>query len=213
MPSTCYYQHRVDPEVPIEEVAGAVKDLIQQARSSTSGFPKPPQRRSAAHTPYSRSPRCKANTRSGTASPRRKCCRPLRSLESASFPISPLGKGFLTGKIDETTTIDSSDFRSTVPDLRRRTEGEQGTGGPACQDRAAEEGDARVKSRSPGCWRKSHGSFRSQARPSCIGSRKTSVRQLSNLRPDDLQEIEGAASKITVQGARYPEHIEQWSNR
>ena len=66
------YQHRVDPNVPIEDVAGAVKDLIQQARSSTSACPKRAQKPFAAHTPCSRSPLCKANIRCGREPPRRK---------------------------------------------------------------------------------------------------------------------------------------------
>ena len=111
-----YYQHRVDPEVPIEDVAGAVKDLIRAGqgealRTLRSGGDRP----SAAPTPSSRSLPCRASTRSGTASPRRRCCRRSRSSGSASFPSALSGKGFLTGAIDATTTFDSSDFRNTVP--------------------------------------------------------------------------------------------------
>jgi aryl-alcohol dehydrogenase-like predicted oxidoreductase len=66
------YQHRVDPNVPIEDVAGAVKELIQQARSSTSDFPRQAQRQFVAHTQSSRSLLCRANTRCGQEPPRRK---------------------------------------------------------------------------------------------------------------------------------------------
>jgi len=70
-----FYQHRVDPNVPIEDVAGAVKDLIREARLSTSGFPSRACRRSGGHTPCSRSPQFRANTRSGGENPSRRSCR------------------------------------------------------------------------------------------------------------------------------------------
>ena len=110
-----FYQHRVDPNVPIEEVAGAVKDLIGKARSSTSAFPKPVRRRFVGRTRYSRSLRSRANTPSGRAIRKRKCCRRCEELGIGFVPWSPLGQGFLTGKIDETMTFDSSDFRSSFP--------------------------------------------------------------------------------------------------
>ena len=139
-----FYQHRVDPDVPIEDVAGAVKDLIRRARSSTSASPKPACRRSAAPTPSSRSRRSRANTRCGGDAPKRKCCRRSRNSGSASFPFSPLGKGFLTGKIDENTDVRQHRLPQHRPSLYAGgPEGEPGPGRSARRDRGTEEGDAR----------------------------------------------------------------------
>jgi hypothetical protein len=80
-----FYQHRVDPKVPIEAVAAAVKELIQEGRFGTSVFPKRLQRRSVAPTPFSRSLRSRTNIRCGREILKRKCYRPLRKLGSASF--------------------------------------------------------------------------------------------------------------------------------
>ena len=86
-----------------------------RARSSTSACPRRACRRSAAPTRSSRSRPSRASTRCGGGSPRRRSCRRWRSSGIGFVPFSPLGKGFLTGKIDETTTFDSTDFRNTVP--------------------------------------------------------------------------------------------------
>ena len=110
------YQHRVDPNVPIEDVAGTVKELIEAGQGhATSASPRPASRTSAAPTPCSRSRRCRASTRSGGASPRTRSCPTLEELGIGFVPFSPLGKGFLTGAIDETTKFESGDFRNTVP--------------------------------------------------------------------------------------------------
>ncbi len=82
------YQHRVDPNVPIEDVAGAVKELIQPARSSTSGFPRQAQRPSVAHTRSSRVTALQSEYSLWWRKPRRKCYRPSRNSESASCPIA-----------------------------------------------------------------------------------------------------------------------------
>ena len=110
-----FYQHRVDPDVPIEDVAGTVKDLIARARSSTSGCRKPARRRSAAPTRFSRSPRCRASTRCGGASRSSEILPTLEELGIGFVPFSPLGKGFLTGTIDDKTTFEPTDFRNVVP--------------------------------------------------------------------------------------------------
>ncbi len=110
------YQHRVDPEVPIEDVAGAVKDLIHaRARSSTSVCPKRARRRSGARTPSSRWPRCRASIRCGFASRKQEVIPTLEELGIGFVPFSPLGKGFLTGTIDDKTTFEATDFRNIVP--------------------------------------------------------------------------------------------------
>jgi aryl-alcohol dehydrogenase-like predicted oxidoreductase len=101
--------------VPIEDVAGAVKDLIQQGKASTSAFLKQACKQSVVHTPSNRSLPSKANTRCGRQPLRRKRYQPSRKLGIGFVPYSPLSKGFLTGKMGENTTFDSSDFRSTLP--------------------------------------------------------------------------------------------------
>ncbi len=100
-----FYQHRVDPDVPIEDVAGAVKDLIQQGKVKHFGLSEAGARRSAAPTPSSRSLRSRANTRCGSESPEAEVLPTLEELGIGFVPFSPLGKGFLTGKIDEDTTL------------------------------------------------------------------------------------------------------------
>ena len=93
------YQHRVDPNVPIEDVAGAVKELIDAGQGAALRHVGGGRRqRSAARTRCSRSRRCRASTRCGGASRRRRSCRRSRSSASASCPFSPLGSGFLTGR-------------------------------------------------------------------------------------------------------------------
>jgi aryl-alcohol dehydrogenase-like predicted oxidoreductase len=89
-----FYQHRVDPDVPIEDVAGAVKELIDQGKVSTSVFLKPECKRSVARTPSSQSRQSKTNTRYGSEILRRNCCRWLRNLESVSSRTAPLAGAF-----------------------------------------------------------------------------------------------------------------------
>ena len=108
------YQHRVDPNVPIEDVAGAVKDLIQAGKVKHFGLSEAGVQPSAAPTPSSPSPLCKANIRSGP-DPRKEVIPTLEELGIGLVPYSPLGKGFLTGKIDENAKFESTDFRSTLP--------------------------------------------------------------------------------------------------
>ena len=109
------YQHRVDPEVPMEDVAGAVKELIEQGRFGFSVCPRRAQDRSAAPMRCSRLQRCKASIPYGRASRRTGSSQPSEDLGIGLVPYSPLGKGFLTGKIDESTTLDTSDLRNRIP--------------------------------------------------------------------------------------------------
>ena len=109
-----FYQHRVDPEVPIEDVAGAVKDLIRKARSSTSACPK----RACGPAPRARGPaghRAAKRIFAVVARAREGILPALEELGIGFVPFSPLGKGFLTGNITENTTFESSDFRNIVP--------------------------------------------------------------------------------------------------
>ena len=110
-----YYQHRVDPEVPIEDVAGAVKDLIQQGKVKHFGLSEAAAktiRRAHAVQPVTA---VQSEYSLWYRDPEKEVLPTVEELGIGFVPFSPLGKGFLTGKIDETTTFDSSDFRNTVP--------------------------------------------------------------------------------------------------
>src|SRR5207342_2465665 len=110
-----FYQHRVDPNVPIEEVAGAVKDLIQQGKVRHFGLSEAGAqtiRRAHAVQPVTA---LQSEYSLWWREPETKVMPTLEELGIGFVPFSPLGKGFLTGKIDENTTFDSSDFRNTVP--------------------------------------------------------------------------------------------------
>ena len=208
-----YYQHRVDPEVPIEEVAGVVKDLIQQGKVKHFGMSEAAQktiRRAHAVQPVTA---VQSEYSLWYREPEKEVLPTLEELGIGFVPYSPLGKGFLTGKIDETTKIDSSDFRSSVP----RFNPENRKANQGMVDLLAK--IAQRKNATPGqialAWLLAQkpwivpipGTTKLHRLEENIAA--TAV----ELTPDDLEEIENAASKITVQGARYPEHIEQWSNR
>jgi aryl-alcohol dehydrogenase-like predicted oxidoreductase len=208
-----YYQHRVDPEVPIEEVAGTVKDLIQQGKVRHFGMSEAAAktiRRAHAVQPVT----AVQSEYSLWFRDREKDLLPtLEELGIGFVPYSPLGKGFLTGKIDETTALDSTDFRSTLP----RFTPENRKANQALVNLLAK--IAQRKKATPAqialAWLLAQkpwivpipGTTKLQRLEENIGS--VSI----ELTRDDLREIEGAAAKITVQGARYPEHIEAMSNR
>jgi aryl-alcohol dehydrogenase-like predicted oxidoreductase len=110
-----FYQHRVDPDVPIEDVAGAVKDLIQEGKVKHFGLSEAAAetiRRAHAVQPVTA---VQSEYSLWTRGPEAKVLPTLEELGIGFVPYSPLGKGFLTGKIDENTTFDSSDFRNTLP--------------------------------------------------------------------------------------------------
>ena len=108
------YQHRVDPDVPIEDVAGAVKELIEAGKVRHFGLSEAARGPSVARTPSSPSPPCRASTRCGGGRPRRRSSRPSRSSASASSRSARSARAS-SREIDETTTFDSSDFRTTFP--------------------------------------------------------------------------------------------------
>jgi len=208
-----YYQHRVDPEVPIEDVAGAVKDLIQQGKVKHFGMSEAAAktiRRAHAVQPVTA---VQSEYSLWFREPEREVLPTLEELGIGFVPFSPLGKGFLTGKIDETTTFDSTDFRSTIP----RFTPENRKANQALVDLLQK--IAQRKKATPGqialAWLLAQkpwivpipGTTKLHRLEENIGAAAV------ELTPDDLREIESAASKITVQGARYPEHIERMSNR
>jgi aryl-alcohol dehydrogenase-like predicted oxidoreductase len=208
-----YYQHRVDPEVPIEEVAGAVKDLIQQGKVKHFGMSEAAAktiRRAHAVQPVTA---VQSEYSLWFRNPEKEVLPALEELGIGFVPYSPLGKGFLTGKIDETTAFDSSDFRNTIP----RFTPEARKANQALVDLLQK--IAQPKKATPGqialAWLLAQrswivpipGTTKLNRLEENIGAAAV------ELTIDDLREIESAASKIPVQGARYPEHIEQMSGR
>jgi aryl-alcohol dehydrogenase-like predicted oxidoreductase len=208
-----YYQHRVDPEVPIEEVAGALKDIIQQGKVKHFGLSEAAPktiRRAHAVQPVTA---VQSEYSLWYRDPEKEVLATLEELGIAFVPFSPLGKGFLTGKIDEMTIFDSSDFRNTVPRFNPENRKEN----QALVDLLQR--IAHWKKATPGqialAWLLAQ-------KPWIVpipGTTKLhrleeNIRAAAvELTADDLREIESAASRITITGARYPEHIEQMSNR
>ena len=208
-----YYQHRVDPEVPIEEVAGAVKDLIKQGKVKHFGLSEAAAatiRRAHAVQPVTA---VQSEYSLWFRNPEKEVLPALEELGIGFVPYSPLGKGFLTGKIEEDTKFDSTDFRSVLP----RFAPEALKANQALVNLLHQ--IAERKKATPGqialAWLLAQ-------KPWIVPIPGTTKlhRLEENIRAaeveltlEDLRDIENAASKITVQGARYPEHIERMSNR
>jgi len=207
-----YYQHRVDPEVPIEDVAGTVKELIQQGKVKHFGMSEAAAktiRRAHAVQPVT----AVQSEYSLWYRDREKDLLPtLEELGIGFVPFSPLGKGFLTGKMDENTPLDSTDFRSTLP----RFTPENRKANLALVDLLGKiaQGKKAAPAQIALAWLLAQkpwivpipGTTKLNRLDENIGAAAV------ELSPNDLREIESAASKITVQGARYPEHIERMSN-
>jgi aryl-alcohol dehydrogenase-like predicted oxidoreductase len=204
-----FYQHRVDPEVPIEEVAGAVKDLIQAGKVKHFGLSEAgihTVRRAHAVQPVT----ALQNEYSlWWRKPEAEVLPALEELGIGFVPFSPLGKGFLTGKIDENTTFDKSDFRNIVP--RFTPEARQAN--QALVDLLKSIGAQ--KNATPAqialAWLLAQkpwivpipGTTKLSRLEENIGA--VSI----ELTADDVREIESAAANIKVQGARYPEELER----
>jgi aryl-alcohol dehydrogenase-like predicted oxidoreductase len=208
-----YYQHRVDPDVPIEDVAGAVKDLIQEGTVRHFGLSEAGVqtiRRAHAVQPVTA---VQSEFSLWWREPEEEILPTLEEFGIGFVPFSPLGKGFLTGKIDDTTTFDSSDFRNTVLCF-------------TLENRKANQILVDLLTRI---------AAKKQATPAQVALAwllaqrpwivpipgTTKLNRLEEnlgavdveLTPDDLREIEGAASKITVQGARYTESSQRMIDR
>jgi aryl-alcohol dehydrogenase-like predicted oxidoreductase len=207
------YQHRVDPNVPIEDVAGAVKDLIQEGKVKHFGLSEAGVqtiRRAHAVQPVTA---LQSEYSLWTRTPEKEVIPTLEELGIGLVPYSPLGKGFLTGKIDEHAKFDSSDFRSTLP----RFTPEALKANQALINLLASIGEP--KKATPAqmalAWLLAQkpwivpipGTTKLHRLDENIGA--VSI----ELTPDDLRDIENAASKITVQGARYPEKLEELTGR
>jgi aryl-alcohol dehydrogenase-like predicted oxidoreductase len=203
------YQHRVDPNVPIEDVAGAVKDLIQEGKVKHFGLSEAGVktiRRAHAVLPVTA---LQSEYSLWTRTPEKEVIPTLEELGIGLVPYSPLGKGFLTGKMDESARFDSSDFRSTLP----RFTPEALKANQALIDLLAGIGERKhaTTAQIALAWLLAQkpwmvpipGTTKLHRLDENIGA--VSV----ELTPDDLRDIEQAAAKITVQGARYPEKLEQ----
>ncbi|RPI08770.1 MAG: aldo/keto reductase [Acidobacteriales bacterium] len=208
-----FYQHRVDTEVPIEDVAGAVKDLIQEGKVKHFGLSEAGVktiRRAHAVQPVAA---LQSEYSLWWRSPEAEVLPALEELGIGFVPFSPLGKGFLTGKIDENTTFDSSDFRNIVP----RFTPEARKANQALVDLLT--WVAEQKQATPAqialAWLLAQkpwivpipGTTKLHRLDENIGALSV------ELTPGDLRDIGNAASKITVQGARYPEKLEQMTGR
>ncbi len=204
-----YYQHRVDPNVPIEDVAGAVKDLIRDGKVKHFGMSEAGVqtiRRAHAVQPVT----ALQNEYSlWWRRPEEEVLPALEELEIGLVPYSPLGKGFLTGKITEDRTFASTDIRNTIP----RFTPEARKANQALVDLLAD--IAGRKKATPArialAWLLAQkpwivpipGTTKLNRLEENIGAASI------GLTPDDLKEVEIAASKITIEGARYPEHLER----
>src|SRR5947209_4835264 len=204
-----FYQHRVDPDVPIEDVAGAVKELIRQGKVKHFGLSEAGAetiRRAHAVQPVTA---VQSEYSLWWREPEKDVLPTLEELGIGFVPFSPLGKGFLTGKIDENTTFDSSDFRNIVP----RFTPEARKANQALVDLLKRIGER--KKATPAqialAWLLAQkpwivpipGTRKRERLDENIGAVAVT------LTADDLREIDNAASKIAIQGARYPEALEK----
>ncbi len=208
-----FYQHRVDPNVPIEEVAGAVKDLIRQGKVKHFGLSEAGVqtiRRAHSVQPVAA---LQSEYSLWWREPEAKILPTLEELGIGFVPFSPLGKGFLTGKITEETKFDETDFRNIVP----RFTAENRKANQAVVDLVGK--FAEQKKTTPAqvalAWILAQkpwmvpipGTTKLHRLEENIGAAAV------QLTPDDLAKIENASSKIKVEGARYPENLQKLVNR
>jgi len=208
-----FYQHRVDPNVPIEDVAGAVKDLIEKGKVKHFGLSEAGvqtirrahavQQVTAVQSEYSLWFR----------DPEKELLPALEELGIGFVPYSPLGRGFLTGKINENTTFDISDFRNTLPrftpEARKANRALVDLLGKIAQRKKATPAQIAL------AWLLAQkpwivpipGTRKLERLDENIGAASI------DLTSDDLREIDSAASKITVEGARYPEELQRMTGR
>jgi aryl-alcohol dehydrogenase-like predicted oxidoreductase len=208
-----YYQHRVDPEVPIEDVAGAVQDLMLQGKVKHFGLSEAAAatiRRAHAVQPVTA---VQSEYSLWFRNPEKEVLPTLEELGIGFVPYSPLGKGFLTGKIEENAKFESTDFRSILP--RFAPEALKANQALVNLLNEIAERKKATLAQIALAWLLAQkpwivpipGTTKLDRLDENIGSATV------ELTADDLSDIESAASKITVHGARYPEHIERMSNR
>jgi aryl-alcohol dehydrogenase-like predicted oxidoreductase len=208
-----FYQHRVDTEVPIEDVAGTVKDMIQQGKVKHFGLPEAGVgtiRRAHAVQPVTA---LQSEYSLWWRTPEEVVLPTLEELGIGLVPFSPLGKGFLTGKIDENTQFDSTDFRTIVPRFTPAARKADGVlvdllARIAAQKNATSAQIALAWLLAQKPWIVPiPGTTKLQRLEENIGAAQV------ELTSDDLREIEDATAQITIEGARYPEHLEARTGR
>ena len=208
-----FYQHRVDPDVPIEDVAGAVKDLIQQGKVKHFGLSEAGAqtiRRAHAVQPVTA---LQSEYSLWWREPEAEILPTLEELGIGFVPFSPLGKGFLTGKITEETKFDQTDFRNIVPrftpENRKANQAVVDLIGKVAEQKKATPAQialAWILAQKP--WMVPiPGTTKLHRLEENIGGATV------QLTPDDLRQIDNASSKIPVQGARYPENLQKLVNR
>ena len=208
-----FYQHRVDPDVPIEDVAGAVKGLIEQGKVKRFGLSEAGVktiRRAHAVQPVTA---LQSEYSLWWREPEAEVIPTLEELGIGFVPFSPLGKGFLTGKISEDTKFDKNDFRNIVPRFTR----ENRKANSALVDLVSKvaEGKKATPAQIALAWLLAQkpwivpipGTTKLERLEENIGAANIT------LSPDDLRELDIAASKIAVQGARYPEELQKLVGR
>lgn len=208
-----FYQHRVDTDVPIEDVAGAVKELIQEGKVKHFGLSEAAAktiRRAHVVQPVTA---VQSEYSLWTRGPEAEVLPTLEELGIGFVPYSPLGKGFLTGKMDENTKFDSTDFRNTLPrftpEARKANQVLVDLLGKIAERKKATPAQIALS------WLLAQkpwivpipGTTKLHRLEENIGA------VAIELSAHDLQQIESAASEISVQGARYPEHIEKMTGR
>ena len=208
-----FYQHRVDPNVPIEEVAGAVKDLIRTGKVKHFGLSEAAPatiRRAHAVQPVTA---VQSEYSLWTRNPEGELLATLEELGIGLVPYSPLGRGFLTGQIDAATTFDPADFRNNLP----RFTPEARKANQALIDLLGRLGRARQATPAQSAW-----AWLLDRTPGIVpipGTRKLArleeTRGAASIRlsREDLDAIGSAAAGITVQGDRYPENLERLTGR
>jgi len=208
-----FYQHRVDPNVPIEDVAGAVRDLIREGKVKHFGLSEPGVqtiRRAHAVQPVTA---VQSEYSLWWREPEREVLPTLEELGIGFVPFSPLGRGFLTGKIDENTQFDSTDIRSGVPRFAPENRKANqaliavlGTIAARKKTTSAQLALAWLLAQKP--WIVPiPGTTKVSRLEENLGAAAV------ELSPADLRDIENAAASITVQGARYPEHLQKLVGR
>ena len=208
-----FYQHRVDPNVPIEDVAGAVKELIQQGKVKHFGLSEAGVqtiRRAHAVQPLTA---LQSEYSLWTRTPEKEVIPALEELGIGFVPYSPLGRGFLTGAMNENTRLDSSDFRSNLPrftpEAMKANQSLINLLGSIAQRKKATTAQIAL------AWLLAQkpwivpipGTTKLNRLEENIGAVSL------QLTPDDLREIDTTAARITVHGARYPDRLEQVTGR
>jgi aryl-alcohol dehydrogenase-like predicted oxidoreductase len=208
-----FYQHRVDPEVPIEDVAGAVKELIREGKVKYFGLSEPGVqtiRRAHAVQPVTA---IQNEYSLWWRKAEHEVLPLLEELGIGFVPYSPLGRGFLTGKMNENTTFDSTDFRNTLPrftsDARKANQALVDLLGEIAKRKHATPAQIAL------AWLLAQkpwvvpipGTTKLKRLEENVGAVEVELTR------DDLSEIDSAASQIEVQGARYPEHLEKMTGR